>query len=371
MHAGRRQVCARDYCHETNISHRRFIENSVDEQLYINLDQLPSDVPCLKLNADFTTFRQPHEAGIPIPLFIALPWMVLRTKICQEDSLERPKNFLESRSYTPINKPVPPAVGCFVCRAVHYLRFSCKSVQDAMSFLLPLKQEVIFAILREFNRRLRPKLFQISPNHLKQHARFSYIETALTDTGFQFPLEVEKRLPGELSWEAKRSSMDEWTNGFMYLIRRDIGDRGMHGHVGCFIWSYCLKILRCSLYKFLPGNRPGDFKNRAVYIDAIHAGYDVVVRHIKNMASAIVESAIELESGPEESQRAQCELRQHLLRACENFLTMNMPTCFKGAMEVPSYIIHYRDHAESPEQCLCRFYEKLKDESHESLDAML
>lgn len=371
MPVRRRQVGSRDHGHETDIPHRRFIENSEDELLYIDIDRLPPNVPYLKLNPDFTDSRELHEAGITIPLFIALPWMTLRTKMCSEDSLERPKNFLESQTYIPIDKPVPPSPGCFVCKAVHYLQYSCKSIQEGMSYLLPLKQEVIFAIAREFNRRLKPKIFQISPDHLKQHARFSYIEMAIADNGFQFPLEVEKRLPGELDWEAKRSSMDEWTNGFMFLIRRDIADRGMRGHIGCFIWSYCIKILRCSLYKFLPENYSNDCKERTVYVDAIHAGYDVVIKHIKNLANAIVESAIDLECGPGEPCKSQRELRQQLLHACENFLAMNTAKCFKGAIDISSNIIHYTDHVENPERCLCRFYEKLKDEPYESLDVTL
>ncbi|VDO13416.1 unnamed protein product [Rodentolepis nana] len=359
----------RVHCHETNIPHRAFIDGSEDEQLYIDFDLLPGHVPSLKFSPDFSTVLQPHEAGVPIPLFIAAPWMILRVKLCQDNFLEVPKNFLQSRLYEPVVKPVPPADGCFVCRAVHYLRHSCRTIQECASFLLPLKQEVIFAIAREFNRRIRPKLFTITREHLQEHCRFSYVGTALVDTGFQFPLERWSRLPGELPWIDRRCCINEWTNGFMYLIRRDIDLTEAQGPIGCFIWSSCLKVLRCSLYRFIPGKSPEDFKDRNVYIDAIHDGYDAVISHIENMTLAIVEAGIELYVDPDDPEIPGNKLNEALFRACQNFFAMNMPKCFNIVMDLRSNIIHYNDHVENPEQCLCRFYEKLREDLEESFDS--
>ncbi|KAM7533024.1 hypothetical protein Aperf_G00000124245 [Anoplocephala perfoliata] len=346
--------------HETDIPHRKFIENSNDENLYINLYDLPEYIRKVKFDNTFKQVKQTHEAGVPLPIFIAAPWVSLKSKICLQDSLEVPKNFLQEHDYTPIDRPVPPALGCFVCDAVVYLQKECYTLQDALLYLNPLRQDVIFAIIREINRRLRPKIFPISQEHLDQHSRFSYIEMANTDQRFLFPLERELSLAGEVDWSLKRRYVDEWTNGFMYLIRKDLDNRGLIGHIGCFTWMNLIWVLRCAVRKFLPQELIQGEKNRTFFLDAIQKGHNIVTDQIKKLTNAIVESAIALKTAPSRRRSSPYEMRLQLMRACENILTMNLTQIFYAEVNVESSIFHYKNHAEKPEECLCRFYRSLK-----------
>lgn len=352
--------------HETDIPHRRFKENSSDEDLYIDLFRLPDYIRRVKFDNSFKLFKKTHEAGVHIPIFIAAPWLSLKSKICLEDSLRVPKNFIEKRNYTPIDRPVPPAQGCFVCDAVNYLQKECYTLQDALLYLNPLRQDVIFAIIREINRRLKPKVFLISQRHLDQHARFSYIQTASSDLRFLFPLERERSLAGEVDWSIKRRFVDEWTNGFMYLIREDLANKGLSGQVGCFIWMNLIRILRCSVFKFLPHEFIDDQGKRTFFLDAIQKGHNIVAEQIRKLANVVVESAIALEPLSNRGRFSPCELRLQLTRACENILTMNLTQIFYAEVNVERSIFHYKDHAENPEKCLCRFYRSLKDTNFRS-----
>lgn len=349
--------------HFCGLPHRAF-NPQCDEHLYIDLDCMAPDTPMVEFD---DKFKCCVGQGVPIPLFIAGPLMVLRT-LYDEQRGCGPDSFFDCLDYTAIYDPTPENPQCLVCCLVRWLLTQCCSLQECMDSLCTQDQMIVFEVMREICVRLRPKPLHVSPRHVEFAKRFNYIGLPFHNF-LRCPLAPHLALR-DVDWATQLAGSLEWTNGFMYLIYLDIGDRGMQSDIARFIFVNIIRILR--RYSEVAFPPQCDLGYPQYYmLDAVKCNQGAALRPIMKLARALFLALLEYEpygfvcdTPPVPGyRREEVYTYQHnMRRVMENILMMNVTDIFYKNVDLNCAIVHTLDQHDTPNTCACRFAQSLEEE---------
>ncbi|KAL5107108.1 hypothetical protein TcWFU_009153 [Taenia crassiceps] len=349
--------------HFCSLPHRAF-NPQCDEHLYINLDCMNPSTPMVTFD---DKFKCCVAQGVPVPLFIAGPLMVLRT-IYEGGQNCDTESFFNCLDYTTIYDPTPENPQCTVCDLVQWLLKKCCSLQECMGRLYNQNQMIMFEVMREIFVRLRPKPLPISPRHIEIAKRFNYI--GLPFHNFLLSPMTPHIAESGVNWNTQLAGSLEWTNGFMYLLYLDIGERGMQSNVARFIFVNLIRILRrYSGIAFPPQCCPS--LAQFYMLEAVRCHQSVALQPIMKLARALSLALLEYEpfgfvcdTPPLPGYRKEeiYAYRHNMQRVMENILMMNVTDIFYNSPNLNGAIRHTREQHSMPNTCACRFAQSLEEE---------
>ncbi|KAL5970809.1 hypothetical protein TSMEX_001460 [Taenia solium] len=352
--------CSRHSC---GLPHSAF-NPQCDEYLYIDLECMDPDTPMVGFD---DKYKCPVEQGAPIPLFIAGPLISLRY-IYEGGQNCDSGTFFDCLDYTAIYDPTPENPQCLVCCLVQWLLTQCCDLQECMGRLCSQDQIVVFEVMREIFVRLRPKPLPISYRHVEIAKRFNYIELPFHNY-LRSPMTPHIATQG-VDWETQLMGSLEWTNGFMYLLYSDIGERGIQSHIARFIFVNLIRILRRYSEIAFPPQCSSDCPQYYM-LEAVRCNQNVALQPIMKLARALFLALLEYEpygfvcdTPPVPGYRKEevYTYQHNMRRVMENILMINVTDIFYNKIDLNSTIVHTLEQHDIPNTCICRFARSLEEE---------
>ncbi|VDM32765.1 unnamed protein product [Hydatigera taeniaeformis] len=130
--------------------------------LLIDLYYLDPETPMMEFKSDYSCTANGN--GVKIPLFIAGPLMLLRSRQGEEIA-NNTESFLNRISGRPSFNPTPECCQCEVCQEVRWLLKDCRCFDDCQSRWCSRDSVFLFEILKEVLSRLKKKLLPYSLFH--------------------------------------------------------------------------------------------------------------------------------------------------------------------------------------------------------------
>ena len=351
------------YVHGTNrVGHVPFDE-CFDTDLYIDLEKLPPNTAKVTFDNEFD---QLASNGVEIPIFIAAPIMVLRSIDAKLDCNEKP--LLDILDYSLNVDPQPESEDCTVCQLVSWLLCKCCDFEEACSRLSCQPQCIVFEVLREFLVRLSPKPLLISTWHLEYVKRYNYLTEPIHN--FVISPFYPNEFPTTCDMKDKYMNALLWTNGFIYLMRRDILKRGVYSLVGGFVVVNLIRLLRSYMFRKLPEcNEFGKIPQPLYMLEAMVVLKQGALEPIMKLARSVFIGLIDYDCNwfsydtppPKGFRRIDTYKFQENTRAVmENILAMNVPEVFYPCVDVERLYFHTNTCDDCPEKCYCKFARYLR-----------
>ncbi|VDM22448.1 unnamed protein product [Hydatigera taeniaeformis] len=353
--------CFRHFC---GLPHRIF-NPQCDDHLYIDLE-------CMNPETRMERFDDKYKfcavEGALIPVFIAGPLIVLRMRYECNQNVDRSRRFFECLDYTSVCDPTPENPQCLVCCWVRWLLTQCCALQDCIDHFRNLEEIIVFEVMREILLRLKPKPLFISPRHLHFAKLFNYIGLPLRSF-LHTPALPHCIIPCS-NWCDRLLGSLEWTNGFMYLLYKDLGDQGIRSHVARFVFVNLIRILRRHSESAFPPQPDINFPQYYM-LEAVQCNQEEALRPIMKFAKALYLALLEYEpygfvcdTPPIPGcRREEVYVYQHnLLRVMENIFMMNVTDVFYNNADLNSIIVHNLEVHGTPNECMCRFAQSLQQE---------
>ncbi|KAL5970811.1 hypothetical protein TSMEX_001462 [Taenia solium] len=343
--------------HYTNIEHRPF-NLACDRLLFIDLEYLPPKTPALTFGDGFKHMCYP---GIAIPLFIAGPMLVLRSK-CEQVPNDGDASFFYDLEAEGIQLPTPENRECWVCCLVSWLLRECDNFSDCCERLQNESQAIIYEVMKEIWCRLSPKPLLLSESllliskciDLKRPTRIR----ALGLLGH--PIQPIRNL----DWSTRKAYSVTWMNAITRAVCQTLECGGVLNDVACFVFSNLIRILRNFVVR-VP-TPPEDYNDidQFYILDAIRRRpitVRLIIMQLANEVSLYLTHVDESWFGkkdgvsdvedPRNMQTAD-ELAQGVV---ENIFVMNMPQLFYRNVSAYQLYVHHRDCQRHPERCPCQY----------------
>ncbi|VDM32763.1 unnamed protein product [Hydatigera taeniaeformis] len=353
-----------------NIPHDSSVQHIADafhtENIhYIDLENLPPDTPTVKLGSDYCC---DENGAITLPNFIVAPMMALSMR-CKPCSTYEGDIFIDRLDLNLRTGPTLENPKCKVCSLVKWLLTERDPYESTVVALYPEDPLILFEVMREIWSRFTTKVLPFSEQHVKYSTRISYLSLPV-GYFYKSPLNIDE--PAELmEWPALMDASAEWTNGFMYFLRKDIGERGILSHVACFIFCNLIRIMRHHISKIL---RP-EVKELQPQFHILYAINDrpfLVHQLVAKMAKAIFLLLTEFDPNWIRSYHvvdmSRPKEKSFWYRFClsimvENIFAMNMTKAFYDGMQAEQLYLHYSVCETNPSECPCRFARYLESSS--------
>lgn len=337
--------------HSSTVQHVPFDPQN-NSDLYIDLENLPPDTPTVTLSDAYIC---DSDGTIKLPTFIVAPMMALILR-CKGHLSDKSAKFIDNLDSRLVCDPTPESPDCKVCQLVRRLLTHCPSYEETMLNMYSEDPIIIFEVMREIWSRFSTKVLRFSERHVKYAKTISYITIPLE---LEYKTPMTPKLRENMRWPACMEASLEWTNGFMFLLRNDIGERGINSQVACFIFCNLIRILRMHVEDFLP------LENQEVFpqfymLKAIKAHPSEVIRIISRLANAITLSLTDLDPACTQSTHTNNGVENYWHRQClslivENIFVMNMTRAFYDGVQAEELYLHFSICHEKPELCACRF----------------
>ncbi|CDS43619.1 conserved hypothetical protein [Echinococcus multilocularis] len=345
-----------NFRHFSNVQHSPF-DPVIDGGLYIDLENLPTNTPTVTLDDNFAV--EP-TGTIQIPVFIVGPMVALSWR-CGRPFLGDKTNFIDSLDFSLVYDPTPENPNCKVCQLVRWLLTECPSYATAVNTMYSEDPIIVFEVMREIWSRFTTKVLRFSKRHLQYARSISYLSLPL-DPNYISPLGLDQ--PAEnMEWPDRMVASLEWTNGFMFLLRGDIGERGIYSHVACFIFIHLINFLRAHV---VPLIHPlyNDSLPQFLMLHAIRDRPTEVNQAIAKLTRAVFLVLTEFDPDwllqeytiTTPQRKEECFWYRHFLGLMvENIFAMNVCQAFFAGVQNERLYVHFENCTAEPERCLCRF----------------
>ncbi|KAL5971539.1 hypothetical protein TSMEX_000710 [Taenia solium] len=343
-------------CHASTVHHAPFDPQN-DGDLYIDLENLPPDTPTVTLS---DAYLYESDGTIRLPIFIVAPMMALVLR-CKGHRSDKGAKFIDSLDPRLVYDPTPENPNCRVCHLVRQLLTQHRPYEEVMLAMYLEDPIIIFEVMRELWSRFSTKVLPFSERHVSYAKRISYLSVPLglqtkTPMGLAYPRE-------SMEWPACMEASLEWTNGFMFLLRNDIGNRGIHSQVACFIFSNLIRLLRFHVEGLMqPANK--EVFPQFYMLQAIRDKPTEVNRMIRKLTFATFLLLTELNKASIQAvnsldmtlRKEECSWYRYCLSlVVENIFIMNMTRAFYDGVQADELYLHSSICHEKPELCVCRF----------------